>query len=307
MGLKIVLGKNFIAINNPDNRVKISSKLQKYISQPIDKTSEEQEYKIERRYFYRSPRFKRDIETLNIKIDAPPDSPIANEMPMVLVLGTSLTMGMMSIVTLANAVMNDNYMSMAMGGSMLLGTVLVPVVTKKYERNRNYKKEKLRQKKYQEYLDSVSVKIDEATQLQKEILNENLLSINECEKKILETRRTLWDRNYANDDFLQVRIGTGDKLLDCKITAPEKKFELESDNLTEQLNILSEYDKYVKDVPISYSLLDNSFSGVIGSIEDNIDFAKGIIIQLASMYSYDEVKFVFIYDKNDYKDLDFVK
>lgn len=37
MGLKIVVGKNFIAINNPDGCVRISESLYKYIPQMEEK------------------------------------------------------------------------------------------------------------------------------------------------------------------------------------------------------------------------------------------------------------------------------
>lgn len=193
MGLKIILGKNFIALNNPDGRVKVTKKLAKFVPQPIDPKSDEDEedIEIEENYFYRSPRFKRDIETLKISIDSPPNSPITDEQPIILVLGTSMTMGMMSIVTLSNAVLNNNIMSMAMGGSMLLGTVLIPVITKTYEKNSKFKKEQLRQKKYKEYLDDIFVQIDEARQIQEEILHENIIPVSQCENRIIEKKRNL--------------------------------------------------------------------------------------------------------------------
>lgn len=46
MGLKIVVGKNFIAINNPDGCVRISESLYKYIPQMEEKTEEDYEYEL---------------------------------------------------------------------------------------------------------------------------------------------------------------------------------------------------------------------------------------------------------------------
>lgn len=191
MGLKIILGKNFIALNNPDGKVKVTNKLAKFVPQEISDTEDDNEIEIEENYFYRSPRFKRDIETFQLKIDDPPASPVSDEMPMILVLGTSVTMGMMSVVTLANGAASNNVMSMVMGGSMLLGTVFIPIVTKTYEKNHNYKKEKLRQKKYHKYLDDISVKIIEEGQKQKEILEENNSKLEDYETRILEEKRNL--------------------------------------------------------------------------------------------------------------------
>ncbi len=307
MGLKIVIGKNFVAFNNPDGQVAISGKLKKFINQPVAPVDEEEEYELaEQEYFYRSPRFKRDIETATFKIDAPPTSPINEEMPWVLVMGSSLAMGMMSVVTLATAIASMNITSIVMGGSMLLGTVLLPTVTKSYEKKRKHKKEQLRQRKYREYLDKITVQINETCQLQEEILNENSATIQECEARIQQTQRNLWERGPGQNDFLKVRVGNGEGTLDAEFQYSERKFSLDDDNLQEELYTLCEREKPLHNIPIAYSLFENPVSGVIGERRRVVGFAKGLIIQLAALYSYDEVKFVFVYDKEE-SDFEFVK
>ena len=308
MGLKIVIGKYIIAINNPDGKVSISGKLKKFVNQAVEPVDEEDEYELaEKEYFYRSPRFKRDVEKAQFKIDAPPTSPISEEMPWMLVIGSSLAMGMMSMVTLVSAIAGANITSMIMGGSMLIGTVLLPIITKNYEKRRKQKKERLRQRKYREYLDKITVRITEECQLQEEILNENSTTIQECEVRIRETRRNLWERGIGQNDFLKVRVGVGEGVLDAEFHYTERKFTLDDDNLQEELLTLCEKPKPLHNIPITYSLFENPISGVIGERKGVVYFAKGLIIQLAALYSYDEVKFVFIYDDKEKNDFEFVK
>lgn len=308
MGMKIVFGKNIIALNNPDGNVRISDKLVRFIGQFAERTDGEDDYELaEETYFYRSPRFKRDIETATFKIDSPPSSPIAEEMPWILVMGSSLAMGMMSVVTLVNAVATSNITSMVMGGSMLLGTVLLPSVTKAYEKKRRWKKEALRQKKYREYLDKVQQRIDEACQIQTEIMNENYVTVQDCESRIKNVQRNLWERGLGQNDFLKVRVGHGEGVLDAQLSYSERKFTLEDDNLQEELYNLCEKEKTLHNIPITYSLYENHVSGVIGERKQVVEFAKGLIIQLAALYSYDEVKFVFIFDKEEEDKFGFVK
>lgn len=308
VGLKIVVGKNIIAFNNPDGLVGVSTKLKKFVNQTVDLIDEEDEYELsEKEYFYRSPRFKRDIETAIFKIDSPPTSPISEEMPWMLVMGSSMAMGMMSLVTLISAITSMNITSMVMGGSMLLGTVLLPTITKNYEKKYRHKKEVLRQKKYREYLDQITVQINEACQLQEEILNENHVTIHECEKRIRDTQRNLWERGLGQNDFLKVRVGNGEGILNAEISYSERKFSLSDDNLQEELYTLCEKDKMLHDIPITYSLFENHVSGVIGERKQVVEFAKGLIIQLAALYSYDEVKFVFLFDKKESDKFGFVK
>lgn len=308
MGLKIIIGKSFIAVNNPDGKVSISGKLQKYIGQSVVSSEDEEGCEPqEADYFYRSPRFKRDVETASIKIDSPPNSPVTDEMPWPLVLGSSMAMGMMSIATVANAASTGNILSMVMGSSMLIGTLLMPNLTKRYERKRKQEKEVVRQKKYREYLDRVTVQINEACQLQEEILNENSVSLKECENRIKNVQRNLWERGLGQNDFLRVRVGHGNGLLNAEISYSERKFTIEDDNLQEELYALCQRPKELHDIPITYSLFENHVSGVIGSRRQVVEFAKGLIIQLAALYSYDEVKFIFLYDPEEEKDFEFIK
>ncbi len=307
MGLKIVVGKNFVAFNNPDSKVAISGKLRKYVAQTPEPIDEEDAYELgEQSFFYRSPRFKRDIETAVFKIDSPPNSPISEEMPWLLVMGSSMAMGMMSLVTLVSAIASRNITSMVMGGSMLLGTVLLPIITKSYEKNRKQKKEQLRQRKYREYLDQVTVQINEACQLQEEIHIENSETIAECEDRIRQTRRNLWERGVGQNDFLKVRVGSGEGKLDAEFRYSERRFSLDDDNLQEELYTLCEREKPLHNIPITYSLYENPISGVIGKRKRVVEFAKGLIIHLAALYSYDEVKFIFLYDQEE-TDFAFVK
>ncbi len=308
MGLKIVVGKNFIAINNPDGCVRISESLYKYIPQMEEKTEEDYEYElIPEPFFYRSPRFKRDINKYTLKIDSPPSSPISEELPWPLVMGSSMAMGMMSVVTLITAAVSHNTTSMVMGGSMLVGTVLLPTVTKLYEKKRKRKKENLRQKKYRAYLDKMAAKINDESQLQEEILNENFATIQECENRIIEKNRNLWERGYGQNDFLRVRLGYGEGNLNAEISYSDRHFSLDDDNLREELYSLCESDKTLHNIPITYSMFENYISGIIGQKKQVIEFAKGLIIQLAALYSYDEVKFVCIYDESEKEEFEFVK
>lgn len=99
MGLKIIVGNNFLAINNPDQLLQIRSKsLAEYRPQRIADRSESAELP-ENDYFFRSPRFHREIEHAEITIDPPPQLQKMDTVPLALMLGPSLTMGLTSLST----------------------------------------------------------------------------------------------------------------------------------------------------------------------------------------------------------------
>ena len=100
-GLKLLFGKGFVALNNPDGMVYCSRLLTPLYPEylPPEQEKEEDEYLEPIKFFYRSPRFKRDVETAQFTIDPPPQQQGKESTPMVLLLGPSITMGMVSLST----------------------------------------------------------------------------------------------------------------------------------------------------------------------------------------------------------------
>lgn len=94
------------------------------------------------------------------------------------------------------------------------------------------------------------------------------------------------------------RIGIGDLPMFGRLQYNARRFSLSEDVLEDKMLEFCEEPKILKDVPISVSLLDESI-GVIGSKTELNNFVKGLIIQLSALYSYDEVKLVVMYDKDD--------
>ncbi|MBQ7186007.1 MAG: type VII secretion protein EssC [Ruminococcus sp.] len=307
MGFRAVVGKNFIAFNDPDGSVTVTDRLVRFIRQPVE-PAEDDEYELaEQESFYISPRFKKDIETAAFRIDSPPQSPVGEEMPFILVAGSSIAMGLMSAITLVNAIVSRNVTSAVMGGAMLVGSLFLPLITKKYEKRRKHKKEELRQKKYREYLAEIEVSINETCRVQEEILRENIVPVGDCEDRILRLRNDLWDRSRTQNDFLLVRVGTGEGRLDAEISCAERKFSLNDDNLEAELYDLCDRPKLLHNIPISYSLKEKYVSGIVSDSDRLPALADGIIFQLAALYSSEEVKFVFIYDEEYRSRLEYVK
>ncbi|MFP7201394.1 type VII secretion protein EssC [Lysinibacillus halotolerans] len=318
MGFKIIVGSCFIACNNPDGSLHIKSPLlQRFEPQEIEEINEEDEEveNIEPDYFYRSPRFKRDIEKPVFKVDSPPPNAIGEEMPIMLVIGPSVTMGMASMATalfaINNAMANGNIAAatpaIIMSCSMLIGTILWPILSKKYDAKRRRKKEKKRQEKYKKYLDHFATIFKDECDRQSAILHENIVTVDDCIGRIENRGRNLWERDFGQDDFLKLRVGLGQEELNAEIKFAEKKFSIEDDNLQEELYTLCEEPKILENVPKTISLYEDRFAGVIGERERSIEFAKGLIFQLASLYSYDELKMVFVYEKDEEEIFKFTK
>lgn len=111
--------------------------------------------------------------------------------------------------------------------------------------------------KYGKYLDEKKEELDVVRNLQRDILIENLITVDECLKIIRTKNMNFWDKRIDQNDFLTVRIGMGNELLDAKIEYPEEGFTIEEDELRKQADALAEEFKYIENVPVSYSFYDN--------------------------------------------------
>lgn len=308
MGLRIVVGKSFFAINNPESKVKLKSNaLKPYKVQEQKELGDIEEIPAPN-YFYRSPRFKREFEKAEIVIDPPPALQKIDQVPLALMLGPSLTMGLTSlstgILTVSNITTSGGDIKHAlptlfMSVSMLLGTILWPILTKRHEKKMKIATEKKRQEKYLAYLDNIRDDIRRKCKEQSYILNENIATLDDCVSRISEKKRTLWERIVGQDDFLRLRLGRGTMPLNANIRYPEKKFTLDSDSLMDALFSLGGEPKVLKDVPVSVSLVDNYILGIIGPRSSVLGLIRSLLIQVGALHSYDELKIVFIVDGDE--------
>ena len=315
MGLKIVVGSNYFAVNNPDNLLTLqSSKMAQYCAQKPENVSMDGEIP-EKEHFYRAPRFYREIEHAVIKIDPPPQIQKQETVPLALMLGPSLTMGLTSMSTallsLNNVIINGGDISQAlptiiMAVSMMLGTILWPILTKKYEKKQKVKNELKRQKKYLAYLDEVRDEIKRRCREQSDILLENFVDPAECVLRINDEKSNLWERTVSHSDFLELRLGVGDIPLDADVTYPEKKFTMDEDNLQDAMLSLGTEPKVLNSIPITMSLTKNYVSGIYGDKAERVKLIKSLVLQIVALHGYDQVKIMVISDNSE-KEWDFIR
>ena len=316
MGLKIIIGNGFWAMNNPDQLVKLDSGIFSPLQRERMVHRDEEDYEeVEIEYFYPSPRFKRDIKKATIKVDAPPSNQNREQMPIMMAIGPSLTMGLASLTTaifaINNAIQNGNISSaipsIVMSASMLLGTVLWPILTKKYEKKRANEQESKRQYKYKNYLQEIENDIGKEAQKQKEILEENFLTTTQCSDVLSKVKSSLWEREIGQNDFLNLRVGVGNIPAQLNYSYQERRFMLEDDNLQNEMLTLCENPKKLEQAPIVVSLFENYISGVVGNREDTLAFAKGLLLQMVTYYGYDQCKIVMLINPSELKGFESVR
>ncbi len=315
LGVKIVIGNHFLAINNPDGKVQIrANALSEYT--PQKELPYEAPEEIEEQIYYRSPRFSRGIVPLKLKVDAPTNKEAGDDTPMMLVLGPSLIMGVASFSTGIMSIVNartsgGSIMSVAptmiMSVSMLAGMVLFPFIMKKRDKKMKREKEEARKEKYLKYLNTIRAEIHQAATMQKEIWNENFPPVISQLKSSNFYEMVLWSRVIGQKNFLTLRVGIGDIPLEAELNFPEERFQIDDDDMRNEVNQFRAEKKILSDVPVTYSLLEHRVSGIVGNGNVISGMLHNLLMQIVALHSYDEVKLVFICDESNLKKYEYVR
>lgn len=324
MGLKIIIIGRSIFINNPLNMVTFDTQMFTINTKEYDfsdlKEEDDTDLEIysEKDYFAKAPRITNIIEREKVKIDSPPQAQNKEGMPMILTLGSTLSMGAVMLISSFSTVsglisgtasFQETAFSLLTALIMLLGMILFPILERKYEKKQKIKYEEKRQERYKKYINSKAELIDNIMSKQRKILFDNYVSAEECNHIIQTKNARLWERNIEDYDFLTVRLGIGDVPLEIDIEYPEEQFTMEDDNLVEILSTIGNKSKILKDAPITMSLAQRNISALM--IQDNEKlvekFIQSLIMQLITFHSYEDLKLVFLLKEDRQKKWEHMK
>lgn len=261
--------------------------------------------------YVRTPRIQKTLDTDAIEIDHPTPPQKQKEQPFILTAGPSITMTLAMLaslgVTISRVVSAESkdfasiIPSAIMAISMLLGALLWPKLSRSYNKRVMEANEQYRQKKYRQYLNEKENEISHSYERNTRIWNESLYpSCHELISNIESQNRHLLERSCRDEDFLEVKLGTGQRPFEVNVAIKKSGFELEEDFLKAEAFELADKYQELKNVPITLSLMAHKVVGVVG---DYGLIAKNIITNLVSLYSPDEVKIVLIYNRYQEKKL----
>lgn len=293
MGLKLIIGQSFLTINSGLGEVVVNPRILQ--DMPMIHSGYTHYYgteiESEAKFFNRAPRKRRECEQVVITVEGPPMSMSQNQIPLMLRMGSSMVMG-------GAAAMAGNFMT-------LITSVMFPFLSSKYTDAQRKEYEQLRITKYTEYLEKKRKEILVAIQKEHSELNVKYPSLDRVAKTGRSER--LWERRPSDSDFLQLRLGTGTRALSARIDYPEKRFELESDDLEDKMYQLVETPYKVEDAPIVLPLTDAYVCGIQGQRKDILSMIRNLVTQIAVHHSYDEVKLVFLLRQEELSEIESVR
>lgn len=325
-GLKIIWMNGFLNINNPNNLVAVQT-LTLYKNE-IDNTSYQPVSEIEGNlslyqendYFYHTLRIANKNQQEEVVIDSIPGSNVKDEAPLILTIGSSITMGASSLMTGYSVIYGLSTGTKTLMGSlpqivmclsMIFGSLIIPRIAANYQKKQRKKREKLRVEKYTAYILEKQNQIMEIQKKQEQTLRDNNPSAEECNKMLTYSNKinniNFWCREITDEDFLTVRLGNGTCLSNIRVQAPEKHFTLDEDELLNQVYNIAEHAKYLHNIPVTISLLENPVTGIIINNSHEKDYINSLIIQLVSMHSAVDLKLVILTNDKNKEKWDYAK
>ena len=260
-------------------------------------------------YFSKAPRLRRVIEKKKIEIISAPEFEKEKSIPAILTVGPMLTMGVSTVIMSSTSIVQvasgaidfkDAFVGILTSAVMLISTLLWPLLTNAY--NKKLKKQSIEEStsKYRKYLAGKKVELENEANLEREILKENVISVESCLENLRNRKLNFWDKRRDQNDFLVARLGVGNAPLKAEIDFKEDGTSLNDNALRNEASNLVNTYKFISDVPVGYSFYENIITAIMGESQKCHYFVNNILLQLLTFYSYDELKLVvFTSEKNE--------
>lgn len=321
-GLKIVWMGKFICVNNPRNSLKITG--MDLVSEevvpeeeilPVSEDDKYVELYDKDAYFAHYPAIREMVLEKEVKIDSPPGADKENNIPFILTMGSTIVMFSSSFImgyNVWNGFANGRTITslipqIVMCASMLIGSLLLPKLSRSWQKKQKKKREALRQQKYGDYLHEKDREIQLLVKNDMQILNDNYLNSESCLLALNKKNKNFWWCQYTDKEFLVIRVGVGRQRPSVLVNAPEERFTLEEDNLLEEVYKVKEKYEYIDGMPITVSLKDNIVTSLISHSTNKINFINSIILQLIVLNSSIDLKIVIMTDKENEERWEFAK
>ena len=321
-GLKIIWMSNFIYVNNPRNILRITGMklIQDEVNElkDIPSVSDDEKvvelYNIED-YFVHFPTIKEKIQEKTVVVDPPSSNQDKEDLPLILTMGSMIVM-MSSAFVMAYNVGYGLYSGrswfnvlpqLIMCCSLLIGSVIMPQITKRYQKKQRKKREEKRQVKYTEYLNNKTRELDLLVKNELQILNDHYLNLDNCINALNKKNANFWWRQYTDTEFLALRIGTGKVKSNIIVKSPEEHFHLDDDNLLDESYKIKDRYEYIDNAPMVVSLYKNNLTSLVSQSANKDKFVRYLLAQLLILHCYTDLKIIIFTNEEKADKWEFIK
>jgi len=162
-----------------------------------------------------------------------------------------------------------------------------------------YKKNQIYNKNISDtYFAQKEKEFKEKQQKYRDMVNSQFRSTDEL-TDILETESSyLWNRSRNDDDFLKIRLGTGQSDFSRYIDVSQNVLKNDNYFKTHACDLMKKYKK-IKDIVICVDLCSQKIFGLIGENDRIYETAGCIAVETAAIHKCSDVRIMIFYDKSE--------
>lgn len=249
--------------------------------------------------YHRAPRMLQKTDNSPIEIEPPIAKQGQNMQPLWLQLGPSFTMVLPMLM--GTMLAGNRSGGMISSGIVMISTssalaVMWGLINRKYRKKQADESESQRINMYRKYIQEMEQTLRELNDREYKRLVRTYPNVGQCAMLPTDSTRSLWDRMPTHSDFLNVRLGTGNVALPNPIQIQKQKLSIINDPLRDEPARLHHVYSTIADAPVTVNLRKEAVVGILGNAEA-VMFAQGLLMQIASLHSYHDVRIAVLTDQ----------
>lgn len=257
-------------------------------------------------HFNKSTRIMRIISEEPIKVLDPPREPSKPNKNIVVQLFPAI--GMLAVIILIRGAMNKTGGSFILMSCCSVGIGLVTSIMNIVTSRKDYKEDMAkRNEEYSSYIEKKRKEIEQLREKERKDLNEKIISGTEQLQRVTKFSPRLFERLPEDDDFLTVRLGSGEKDALRKIDYKKKDQVEAMDELAKIPEAISEEYRRIAHVPITLSLRKCNRIGITGSREILYGMLKLLSMDLAVNQYPTDLKLTYLIDEDEKDAFDWIR
>lgn len=245
--------------------------------------------------FNRNTRIKTKLNLTDIEILDPPNPPSKPQGNIVLQLLPAIVMLILTIVV--RGFMGSGNSSFIIFSACSMGIGIITSIAAIISDRKKFKKDtEERIVKYNKYIDNKKKEIESYREDELTRLNAISIDLDDEIRNVDEFSGNLFDKVETDEDFLNIRIGSGTVDAQRKIAfKKQERFETEDELANLPANVYNDY-KTISNAPITVDFKQEGVIGVIGDDSSNYSFVKNMVVDLCSRHYYKDVQLFMLVD-----------
>lgn len=269
---------------------------------PIKESAGALEYPV----FIRSTRIQHQVAGGKMDLQQPAKLNKPNEDKLLFRILPSVTM-MLSMVIM-RAGQSGSGLTMALYMIISMGsTILVTLLTRNESKKKAEDDALNRKNRYFEYIQGKVNEINRKRQDELRILERIYRSDEDNINIVRNFDKGLFDRAPEDPDFLDIRLGRGQREAELKVNINVPEYREADDDLTDIAEQVVEKYKYLSDAPVVAHLGKDNALGVIGRRKWLFEILKTMTLDLVVRHYYRDVKLYFVINEQDTEQFSWIR